>query len=59
MADQSITITDNRTGASYTLPLIDHPARFSWVQQANVVRHIADYLTETGPDNITRPFLLE
>jgi len=41
------------------LQLIDHPARFSWVQQANVVRHVADYLTETGPDNITRPLMLE
>jgi peptide/nickel transport system substrate-binding protein len=52
-----------KRGGSFTrameMQLIDHPARFSWVQQANVVRHVADYLTETGPDNITRPFLLE
>jgi peptide/nickel transport system substrate-binding protein len=41
------------------LQLIDHPARFSWVQQANVGRHVGEYLTETGPDNITRPLLLE
>lgn len=41
------------------LQQIDHPARFSWVQQANVVRHVAEYLTETGSDNITRPYLLE
>jgi peptide/nickel transport system substrate-binding protein len=41
------------------LQQIDHPARFSWVQQANVVRHVAEYLTETGSDNITRPLLLE
>jgi peptide/nickel transport system substrate-binding protein len=41
------------------LQLIDHPARFSWVQQANVVRQIGEYLTETGSDNITRPYLLE
>ena len=52
-----------KRGGTFTrameLQQIDHPARFSWVQQANVVRHVAEYLTETGSDNITRPFLLE
>ncbi len=38
---------------------LDHPARLSWVQGANVVRQVAEYLTETGSDNITRPYLLE
>ncbi|HSO27928.1 MAG TPA: ABC transporter substrate-binding protein, partial [Anaerolineales bacterium] len=33
--------------------------RWSWVQQANVARQVAEYLTETGPDNITRPYLLD
>lgn len=42
-----------------TLPLIDHPARFSWTQQSNVARQIGEYLTITDPDNITRPYLLE
>jgi peptide/nickel transport system substrate-binding protein len=41
------------------LQLLDHPARLSWVQGANVVRQINEYLTETGPDNITRPYLLD
>jgi peptide/nickel transport system substrate-binding protein len=52
-----------KRGGTFTrameLQLIDHPARFSWVQQANVVRQVAEYLTETGPDNVTRPLLLE
>ncbi len=52
-----------KRGGTFTkameLQLIDHPARFSWVQQANVIRQVGEYLTETGPDNITRPFLLE
>jgi len=52
-----------KRGGTFTrameLQKIDHPARFSWVQQANVVRQVAEYLTETGPDNITRPYLLE
>jgi len=42
-----------------SLPLIDHPARFSWGQQSNVARQISEYLTLTGADNITRPYLLE
>jgi peptide/nickel transport system substrate-binding protein len=41
------------------LQQIDHPARFSWVQQYNVVRQVAESLTETGADNITRPMLLD
>lgn len=52
-----------KRGGTFTrameLQQIDHPARFSWVQQANVVRQVAEYLTETGPDNITRPYLLD
>lgn len=41
------------------LQQIDHPARFSWVEAANVARQVGEYLTETGPDNITRPYLLD
>ena len=41
------------------LQLLDHPARLSWVEGANIVRNVAEYLTETGSDNITRPYLLE
>ncbi|MGD9100165.1 MAG: ABC transporter substrate-binding protein, partial [Anaerolineae bacterium] len=44
---------------SMQLQLLDHPARLSWVEGANVVRQVCEYLTETGPDNITRPYLLE
>lgn len=38
---------------------VDHPARLAWVEAANQLRQVAEYLTETGPDNITRPWLLE
>jgi peptide/nickel transport system substrate-binding protein len=52
-----------KRGGTYTramvLQKIDHPARFSWVQQSNVISQVAEYLTQTGPDNITRPYLLE
>lgn len=44
---------------SMNLQGMDHPARFSWVEQANIGRQIGEYLTETGVDNITRPYLLE
>jgi peptide/nickel transport system substrate-binding protein len=44
---------------SMQLQLLDHPARLSWVEGANIVRQIGEYLTETGPDNITRPYLLD
>lgn len=41
------------------LQLIDHPARISWTQSSNIIRQVSEYLTITGPDNITRPYLLE
>jgi peptide/nickel transport system substrate-binding protein len=45
--------------SSMQLQLLDHPARLSWVEGANIVRQTNEYLTETGSDNITRPFLLD
>ena len=38
---------------------IDNPATISWVYDSNIVRQVCDYLTRTGPDNVTRPWLLE
>jgi len=38
---------------------VDHPARFSWIFDSNEFRHVFEYLTETGSDNVTRPYLLE
>lgn len=46
-----------RTGTS--VKAVDHPARFSWIFDANQFRHVFEYLTETGSDNVTRPYLLE
>ena len=34
-------------------------ATFDWTPKANVSRHFLEYLTITGPDNITRPYLAE
>jgi peptide/nickel transport system substrate-binding protein len=41
------------------VPAVDHPARFSWVFDSNEFRQVYEYLTETGSDNITRPYLLD
>jgi len=38
---------------------MDDPATYSWVQMSNQTRHTLEYLTMTGPDNITRPMLAE
>ncbi len=35
------------------------PARFDWTEKSNVARHIVEYLTMTGTDNVTRPYLAE
>lgn len=42
-----------------SIQAIDHPARLAWTEIANQLRQVAEYLTETGADNITRPWLLE
>jgi peptide/nickel transport system substrate-binding protein len=39
---------------------IDNPATYSWGQyDSNIARQVVEYLTMTGGDNITRPYLLE
>ncbi len=35
------------------------PAKFDWTEKSNVARQVIEYLTITGPDNITRPYLAE
>jgi peptide/nickel transport system substrate-binding protein len=35
------------------------PATFDWTQKSNQTRHIIEYMTITGPDNVTRPYLAE
>ena len=35
------------------------PSTFDWTMKSNVARHVVEYLTITGPDNITRPYLAE
>ncbi|WP_340151628.1 ABC transporter substrate-binding protein [uncultured Sneathiella sp.] len=35
------------------------PATYSWNEKSNIARQIIEYLTITGPDNVTRPYLAE
>ncbi len=35
------------------------PATFDWTEKSNVARQFLEYLTITGPDNVTRPYLCE
>jgi peptide/nickel transport system substrate-binding protein len=35
------------------------PATFDWGEKSNQARHMLEYLTITGSDNITRPYLAE
>ncbi len=38
---------------------VQDPHAFSWVYDSTVVRQVAEYLTQTGHDHITRPYLAE
>lgn len=33
------------------------PATYSWQEKSNIARHMLEYLTNTGADNVTRPYL--
>ncbi len=35
------------------------PATFDWTEKSNVARQFLEYATITGPDNVTRPYLVE
>ena len=44
---------------SMPLPEISDPATYDWIVKSNVSRHVVEYLTITGADNVTRPYLAE
>lgn len=35
------------------------PAKFDWTEKSNISRQVLEYLTITGSDNVTRPYLAE
>jgi peptide/nickel transport system substrate-binding protein len=44
---------------SMRVTAVTDPHTFSWVIDSNIVRQVCEYMTKTGQDNITRPYLLE
>jgi peptide/nickel transport system substrate-binding protein len=38
---------------------ITDPATFDWTNKSNITRMFVEYLVTTGPDNVTRPYLIE
>lgn len=61
-AKKAMAATPKRGGTwkcAMKLQRLDHPARLSWNEGANVVRQVAEHLTESGADNVTRPRLCE
>ena len=45
--------------ASMRVQDMSDPAVFDWIPRSNQARPIVEYLTRTGSDNITRPYLAE
>jgi len=48
-----------RLRSSMRVQRMDDPGTYDWTQMSNQTRHILEYMTITGPDNITRPYLAE
>jgi peptide/nickel transport system substrate-binding protein len=62
MPKQALAQTPKQGGTlkfSMQIQEMTDPATFDWTQKSNVARQIIEYLTITGPDNITRPYLAE
>ncbi|MDJ0607431.1 MAG: ABC transporter substrate-binding protein [Kiloniellales bacterium] len=38
---------------------VNDPHTFDWVTDSNIARQVCGYLTQTGHDNVTRPYLAE
>jgi peptide/nickel transport system substrate-binding protein len=51
------------TGGTITFSMrvikIENPPIYDYIYDSNVCRQVCDYLTRTGADNVTRPWLLE
>src|SRR5690606_3603356 len=45
--------------SSMRVQRMDEPATYDWTQMSNQTRAVIEYLTLTGPDNVTVPYLAE
>ena len=48
-----------RLRSSMRVQRMDDPATYDWTEMSNQTRPILEFLTRTGSDNITRPYLAE
>ena len=55
----AMAATGGTVAFSMRVAKIDNPHATSTDYCANIVRQVCDYLTRTGADNVTRPWLLE
>ncbi|MCB2053570.1 MAG: ABC transporter substrate-binding protein [Geminicoccaceae bacterium] len=59
-AQETATPRDGGTlRVSMAVPEVGDPATFDWMEKANIARHVIEYLTVIGADNVTRPYLAE
>lgn len=42
---------------SMSVQEMSEPATYDWTEKSNIARQICEYMTITGPDNVTRPYL--
>ena len=62
LVGRTLAVTPKRGGTlrcSMRVLEISDPAKYDWTFKSNVARQVLEYLTITGPDNVTRPFLCE
>lgn len=63
LAAPAFAATNGRKGGRLRVGMrvqeMSDPALFDWEQKSNIARHIIEYMTVTGVDNITRPYLAE
>lgn len=61
--DTPVPAAGPKRGGTLTIatrvPRVDHPARLSWIEGVNQWRQVCEYLTYTGYDNVTVPWLLD
>ncbi len=62
-AAKTLSAADIKRGGTYRIatrvPRVDDPSRFAWVEGANILRNVCEYLTYIDPQSITHPWLLE
>jgi peptide/nickel transport system substrate-binding protein len=56
---QAATVPGSIYRMAMRVPALENPATYSWAYDSLSARLVCDYLTRTGADNVTRPWLVE